>query len=275
MKLGIINGWDEGSFKYVASLGLHAVEFCCNHNYDSMEVAGHTDEILSYSKKYDVAVGSIGRWGQKRIDDDGNVIESALQHDKNLIDAASRFGCPVFNCGCNYTDSKTYLENCEIAINYFKTLIDYAKDKNVKIAVYNCDWANFVYNDKAWSIIMPALPELGIKYDTSHCLGRRGDYLSEMKKWGKRIYHFHLKGSLYIDGLHYDDPPVGLDQTNWGAVMDVLYTVGYNGMLSIEPHSGYWMGVRGQWGVEFTINYIKPYIMPEDYTVDGNTPYMP
>lgn len=69
--------------------------------------------------------------------------------------------------------------------------------------------------------------------------------------------------------------PVGLDQTNWGAVMDVLYTVGYNGMLSIEPHSGYWMGVRGQWGVEFTINYIKPYIMPEDYTVDGNTPYMP
>jgi hypothetical protein len=29
----------------VAELGLHAVEFCCNHNYDSMEVAGHVEEI--------------------------------------------------------------------------------------------------------------------------------------------------------------------------------------------------------------------------------------
>lgn len=275
MKLGIINGWDEASFKYVSSLGLHAVEFCCNWNYDSMEVAGHTDEILSYSKKYDVAVGSIGRWGEKRIDENGNIIESALQHDKNLIDAASKLGCPVFNCGCNYTSSKTYKENCEIAIDYFGKLIKYAEGKNVKICVYNCDWENFVFNDKAWEMIMPALPELGIKYDTSHCLGRRGDYLSEMNRWGDRICHFHLKGSLYIDGKHTDDPPVGLDQTNWGAVMDVLYMKNYNGMLSIEPHSGYWMGVRGQWGVEFTINYIKPYIMPEDYTVDGKTPYMP
>lgn len=97
-----------------------------------MEVAGHTDEILNYSKKYDVAVGSIGRWGQKRIDDDGNVIDTALQHDKNLIDAASRLGCPVFNCGCNYTESKTYLENCEIAINYFKTLIRLRKGQECK-----------------------------------------------------------------------------------------------------------------------------------------------
>lgn len=275
MKLGIINGWDEGCFEYVASLGLHAVEFCCNHNYDSMEVAGHTDEILGYSKKYDVAVGSIGRWGQKRIDENGEIIPSALQHDKNLIDAASRLGCPVFNCGCNYTEGKTFFENCEIAINYFKTLLEYAEGKNVKIAVYNCDWENFVYNDKTWDIIMPVLSELGIKYDTSHCLHRHGDYLSEMKKWGGRIYHFHLKGSLYIDGKHYDDPPVGLDQTNWGAVMDVLYTKNYNGMLSIEPHSSYWGGAKGQWGVEFSIKYITPYIMPEITDDNVKSPYMP
>ena len=51
MKLGIINGWDEASFRYVAELGLHAVEFCCNHNYDSMEVAGHTDEIKALSER--------------------------------------------------------------------------------------------------------------------------------------------------------------------------------------------------------------------------------
>ena len=274
MKLGIINGWDEGSFRYVADLGLHAVEFCCNHNYDSMEVAGHVDEIKALSQKYDVAVGSIGRWGQTRIDQNGEIIPAALQHDKNLIDAASALGCPVFNAGCNAVAGKTFEENCATAINYFGILLDYAKGKNVKIAVYNCEWENFVVSEAAWEKVLGALPELGLKYDTSHCLGRRGDYLHEMLNWGHRIYHFHVKGSLYIDDRHVDDPPAGLDQVNWGAVMNLLYIKGYNGMLSIEPHSGNWMGVRGQWGVEFTIKYITPYIMPENYTFDG-TPYMP
>lgn len=274
MKLGIINGWDEGAFQYVAALGLHAVEFCCNHNYDSMEVAGHIEEIRERIEKYDVAVGSIGRWGQKRIDDNGEVIPSALQHDMNLIDAASALGCPVFNAGCNWTDGKSFDENCEIAISYFRTLLEYAKGKNVKIAVYNCSWENFVVTEKEWEVVLGVLPELGLKYDTSHCLGRGGDYLHEMCAWGERIYHFHVKGSMYVDGKHYDDPPAGLDQVNWGAVMNVLYTKGYNGMLSIEPHSGKWMGTRGQWGVEFTIRFITPYIMPEGYTYNGS-PYMP
>ena len=186
MKLGIINGWDEASFRYVAELGLHAVEFCCNHNYDSMEVAGHTDEIKALSERYDVAVGSIGRWGQRRIDEGGEIIPSALQHDKNLIDAASALGCPVFNVGCNWTEGKTFEENCEIATRYFGTLIDYAKGKNVKISVYNCSWENFVVTEKEWAPILGALPELGLKYDTSHCLGRGGDYLHEMVAWGSR-----------------------------------------------------------------------------------------
>ena len=274
MKLGIINGWDEASFRYVAELGLHAVEFCCNHNYDSMEVAGHTDEIKALGERYDVAVGSMGRWGQRRIDEAGEIIPAALKHDQNLIDAASALGCPVYNVGCNWTEGKTFEENCEIAIRYFGTLLDYAKGKNVRIAVYNCSWENFVVTEKEWEPILGALPELGLKYDTSHCLGRGGDYLREMVAWGSRIYHFHIKGSLYVDGRHYDDPPAGLDQINWGAVMTVLYNSHYNGMLSIEPHSNHWMGTRGQWGVEYTIKFITPLIMPEDYTYNGS-PYMP
>jgi len=274
MKLGIICGWDEKNFEYVAKKGLHMVEFCCNDNYDSAEIADHVDEILEYSKRFDVAVGSIGRWGMKRIDDNGNIIETALQHDKNLIDAASKLGCPVYNVGCNAIPQKTIEESYEIAIKYFGILLEYSKGKNVKIAVYNCSWANCIYDAAGWSVVMNALPELGIKYDTSHCLGRGGDYLKEMCDWGERIYHFHIKGSLYIDGKRYDDPPAGLDEVNWGAVMTMLYTKGYNGMLSIEPHSSKWSGNRGQWGVDFTIKFITPYIMPEDYNWNDN-PYMP
>lgn len=274
MKLGIINGWSEGCIKYVHDKGLEAVEFCVNHNYDSEEFLAEAENIKGYCEKYNVVAGSMGRWGMKRIDDDGNIIPEALQADKNLITAASIIGCPVYNCGVNFTESKSFYENCEIAISYLKGLIDFAKDKNVKIATYNCNWENFVIEPKAWHPIMSALPELGIKYDISHCLSRDGDYLQEMLDWGDRFYHFHLKGVVTINGEHHDDAPAGLDMINWPVVMDILYTLDYDGMLSIEPHSNYWTGKKGQWGIDYTINYFRPMIMPENYEYDDN-PYMP
>ena len=274
MKLGIINGWEENHFKYVKDKGLDAIEFCVNWNYDADEFLSRAEEIKGYSEKYNIPVGSMGRWGMDRIDENGEIIESALHADEALIDAASIIGCPVFNAGVNYIDSLSYYDNCQNAIKYLGTLLDYAKGKNVKIATYNCGWANFVCDDKSWSVVHTALPELGIKYDPSHCLHRGDDYLKELRDWGHRVYHFHIKGVLYIDGVNYDDAPAGLDQINWGGIMDILYTKDYNGMLSIEPHSGYWKGKKGQWGIDFTIKYMRPYIMPEDYDYEEN-PFMP
>ena len=54
MVLGIINGWEEGHFKAVNKLGLKAVEFCINHNYDSAEVLAKADDIKRYSDTYEV-----------------------------------------------------------------------------------------------------------------------------------------------------------------------------------------------------------------------------
>lgn len=274
MKLGIINGWSEGCIQYVHEKGLEAVEFCVNDNYDSAEFLAQAEAIKGYSEKYNVAVGSMGRWGMTRIDENGKVIPEALQHDKNLIEAASIIGCPVYNCGVNYTDSLGFFENCLIAIDYFKNLVAFGKEKGVKIATYNCDWENFVIEPKAWEPILSAVPELGIKYDPTHCMSRGCDYLIEMRDWGHRFYHFHLKGRVEIENDSYDDAPAGLDMIKWPAVMDVLYTKDYDGMLSIEPHSHYWTGKKGQWGIDFTINYFKPFIMPENYEFDDN-PYMP
>ena len=274
MYLGIINGWDREHFRAVSELGLKGIEFCINHNVDSAEVLAKKEEILAASREFGVKVGSIGRWGMMRIDESGEPIEEALQHDKNLIDLASFVGCPVFNTGCNWAEGYDFYENCRFAIRYFGMLIDYARDKNVKIAVYNCDWGNFVHSSRAWSFVLGSLPELGIKYDTSHCINRRGDYLKEIADWGDRIYHFHINGNLQVNGESYDDSPAGLDTTNWPAVMSLLYIKNYNGMLSIEPHSHKKKKKKGQWGIRFTIDYIRPFIMPEDFP-DTDDVYMP
>lgn len=274
MYLGIINGWEEGHFKAVSELGLQGIEFCINGSVDSAPVLAKADEIRANSEKYGVRVGSIGRWGMPRVDADGKVIPEARRHDKNLIDLCEKVGCPVYNVGCNWTEGKSFYENCQIAIGVFSDLIAYAKDKGVKIAVYNCDWDNFVYNDKSWAVVLSALPELGIKYDSSHAINRREDYLKLLADWKERVYHVHVKGNLQVDGHSYDDSPAGLDTTKWRAIMALLYIGNYDGMLSIEPHSHNWRGVKGQWAIKFTIDFMRPFLMPEDFTAEDDV-YFP
>jgi len=127
----------------------------------------------------------------------------------------------------------------------------------VKISTYNCDWNNFVDNDMAWTMIHGYLPELGIKFDPSHSRYAGRDYLKEMRDWGDRFYHVHIKGSVIIDGERFDDPPAGLDQTDWKSFMAVLYAKGYDGGLSIEPHSHNWEGELGEKGIDYTVEFLK------------------
>jgi len=57
-------------------------------------------------------------------------------------------------------------------------------------------------------------------------------------------------------------------------VMAILYTHGYEGALSLEPHSHVWShGPKGDWGVRFTIDMMRRYVMPEGTQGDGA--YMP
>ena len=264
MKLGIINHWNENGFKYAASKNLDFLEFCVNHDCIADEFAAQTDHIIKWSKEYNVKVGSIGRWGETRINADGTVNESGYKSDLTLIEAAAKIGCPVYNCGVNYTESKSYDENIRIAVAYFTDLVKFGKEKGVKIAVYNCDWANFVVNPKAWEKVLPQVEGLGIKYDLSHAAYRNDDYFAELRDYGKYVYHAHIKGVVKIEGNVYDDAPAGLDMIQWGAVMDMLYTNKYTGGLSIEPHSSKWHGRRGEWGIDFTIKYMRQFLMPDE-----------
>ena len=112
----------------------------------------------------------------------------------------------------------------------------------MKVSVYNCRKMNFVNTDEAWRIVLGELPELGIKYDPSHCRYAGGDYLRELVEWGDRVSHV---------------PPAGLDQTDWKSVLNILRCKGYDRYLSIEPHSPVWKDELGEKGLEYTIQYFR------------------
>lgn len=263
MNLGIIEYWNEEGYKHAQSLGLNWVEFTFNHDHEPEELTALVPDIKRWNEQYGMNVGSIGRWGATHIDPDGSVNARELEASKKIIDVCEAVGCPVYVTGANAVEGRTFEQNCNSAVDYFSQVVEYASAKGVKVAVYNCDWANFVREDSTWSAVLTRVPGLGIKFDPSHCINvHNGDPYKEILKWADRIYHFHIKGLINIDRHEIDDPPAGLDMINWREIMGLLYAKGYEGMLSIEPHSHTWRGDLGEWGVRYTVNYIKPMIYP-------------
>ncbi|MDE5053283.1 sugar phosphate isomerase/epimerase [Niallia taxi] len=261
MQLGIISSPLESSFERAKIKALDFIELCVNEGQDVNEFYQTRKELAKWQKQYKVKVGSIGRWKSLRIDLKGQIIEEELQRCYRLIDVASELGCPNFVSGCNYVDELSYYENCTAAISFFSSLIDYAKERGVKVSSYNCRKVNFVNNPEAWRIVHGHLKELGIKFDPSHSRYFGGDYLQETLDWGDRFNHIHLKGSMIINGQRIDDPPAGLDQTDWKTFFSLLRVKGYTGGLSIEPHSPIWTGDLGEKGIDFTIDYMKKLLL--------------
>jgi sugar phosphate isomerase/epimerase len=261
MTLGMIENWSEAGFRKVADHGLKAIEFCYNIGNDPAALMAMAGDVRIWRDATGVKVGAVGRWGTDKLAKDGAVVDAELKGSKTMIDFCAAVGAPVFNTGVNFVEELSYLDNCNAAAGFLGELVDYGKSKGVKIATYNCHWNNFVREPAAWKLVHGKLPELGLKYDSSHTINSGGgDYLGEIAEWGNRIYHVHIKGTINVNGKHVDDPPAGLDMIDWRAEMGLLYAKKYDGMLSIEPHSGIWKGEQGEWGVRFTIRYIQKMI---------------
>lgn len=254
MKLGRIAWFEEEDFINAKKRGMEFIELDVNDR--ALLFLDNVEIIRQRSREYGMPIGAVGRWGSDRIGAEG-IRQEELELEYRLIDAAAELECGVYITGCNYVNELSYYENTGLAISYFEKLIAHGAEKNVKIAVYNCRWNNFVCTPMAYTLIHGYLKDLYIKYDPSHCIYDGGDYLQETRDWGDRFLHVHLKGSLVIRGERYDDPPAGLDQTDWGAFLAVLYAKGYDGGLSIEPHSANWRGDLGEKGIDYTIKYFR------------------
>ena len=99
-----------------------------------------------------------------------------------------------------------------------------------------------------------------VKFDPSHTYYRGEDQYAVLRDYVSRLKHFHAKGTNMIGGRRYDDPPAGLDDQNWRKIFGILYAGKYNGGITLEPHSGRWSDELGEWGKEFSINYLKQFI---------------
>lgn len=260
MKLGIIRSNEAKSFDFAREKGLDFIEICTNFDNESEAFIASADEILANIDRTGIPVLSVGRWNSTP-NDCGKANPDVMNMLKRQIDVTAKIGCPVFNMGVNYCEELSLFKNYALAIEVLREMVEYAGERGVTLAVYNCSWNNFIYDDKTWEVVLGDIPELMLKYDCSHSYYRGEDYLANIEKWCSRFAHMHVKGTCAIGGRYVDDPPAGVDFLEWSKIFALLYARGYDKTLSLEPHSGIWQGKLGENGIDFSINYIKPFIM--------------
>ncbi len=260
MKLGMINGYSDAAFDYVKKKELAFIEICRNYDNEAEDFIAHVDDVKRNIDRTGIPIASVGRWNADP-NVGGKMDENVFALMSRLLDAAHAVGSPVFVCGCNYDKNISLYKNYSFAIEWFSRLLEKTEAYGMKLAVYNCSWENFIFAPPQWEIVLGELPQLMIKYDCSHAYYRNSDYLQELRMWIKRVAHMHVKGAVSINGVRVDDPPAGIDNIDWRRVFAILYAAKYDGGLSIEPHSSVWSGALSEPGVDFTIKYIRPFLV--------------
>lgn len=260
MKLGMISGYLAKDFDFARACELDFVELCCNNAEEAESVIQNVEAIRADRARTGIEVASIGRWNHD-VQKDGRIDTEKAQHYLRLMDTAVELGARSFVCGCNYDESISLYKNYTNALEFFAMLTEHAKGKGIRVAIQNCNWNNFIVSPKQWEVILGENPDLYLKFDPSHAYNRHDDYLRELSDWGERVAHFHIKGTTHAGDRSVDDPPAGMDDIAWRSVFAVLYARGYNGDLSIEPHSATWKGRLGEAGVLFTRDFIRGFLL--------------
>jgi sugar phosphate isomerase/epimerase len=98
--------------------------------------------------------------------------------------------------------------------------------------------------------MLDAVPGIGLKYDPSFSAQAGRSYVDEIIRYGEVIKHIHVKSEIvhgrttdFANGIiPHRYVPAGMgNNINWGSVIALLYEIGYQGDIAIEPHSQYWV----------------------------------
>ncbi len=140
----------------------------------------------------------------------------------------------------------------EVVPGVYRPLLNYAKDKGIKIALENW-WGTNATHLGHWDLLFELLPDehFGLNFDPSHLVLQGIDYLEAVDTYKDRIFHTHAKdteikehvvrrlGNLFsFDEGWWRYVIPGFGVIDWGVYIERLYTIGYTGTLSIEHEDG-------------------------------------
>ncbi len=275
MKLGIVSAiFDELEFEEmiesVHDLGYSCVEVACWPKGESeRRYAGvcHIDvdnldddnikEIKDICLKNEVEISSLAFYPNNL---DGNLEKRKynLNHLKKVIKASALLDINLVTTFIGRNQFKTIEDNIEEFKKEWPSIIDFASENKVKIAIENCP---MLFDDSQWPggqnmftsvVIWRKLfeiidsPYFGINFDPSHFIWQQMDYISPIYEFKDKMFHIHFKDikiskdklkevGVLAYPLDYMLPKIpGLGDVNWSKFVSALTDIGYNGYACVE-----------------------------------------
>ncbi len=268
MRIGV-SSCGMGELDWVRNLGFRAIEWM--RFADSPAAPPHVDwksfaDILSAEcKARDIRISAIGAYYKNPLDPKQTEIAAAIF--RRAIEVASYMGIrnvagfagAVIELEINDRGGNTIYKPLE---NYLPRLLEFwepmarfAAEKGVRIAFENCPQGAWHLPVMNYNVLgQPANWErlfnqckcenVGIEWDASHLICQFIDPVSNIHKFGSRIFHVHAKDA-YIDRSLLETygichPGVaehrfpGLGQSNWPEIVHALLRAGYDSDLTIE-----------------------------------------
>ena len=213
--------------------------------------------IRSLMRKHDLGISSLGYYPNPLHPDLAHRA-MVIEHLKKVIVAAEVLGVPIVGAFVGRDKDKTLEANFDQFAKVWPTIVGFAADHGIKIAIENCpmlfsndEWPggnNLAITPAAWRRMFEIIPaaNFGLNLDPSHLLWQMIDYERAVYDFRDRIFHVHAKDmeinqeGLYQHGvmsagMGWQIPRLpGLGQVNWARFIAALYAIGYDYVLSIE-----------------------------------------
>ena len=213
--------------------------------------------IKDYCIKKGVCISSLAYY-PNMLDSNLQKREKAIAHLKQVIAAAMKLEINLVTSFIGRVESKTVIENLDIAEKVWNPLMRFAEDHNVRIAIENCpmlfgaeQWPggqNIFTSPENWRQVFQRITSrnLGINYDPSHFVWQMMDYVLPIYEFKDKIFHAHAKDiKVYKEKLNnvgimafpleFMAPKLpGLGDISWGKYISALTDVDYDGPLCLE-----------------------------------------
>jgi sugar phosphate isomerase/epimerase len=215
------------------------------------------DDVHQVMSRHGLAISSLAYYPNNLHPDDAHR-EEVNGHLRKVIDAAERLGVRLVGTFAGNDKDRPLPENLERFRQIWPPLVDYAAERDVRIAIENCpmifsydEWpggTNLAYAPAIWDEMFAAIPNdnFGLNLDPSHLVWLMIDYERAVYDYGDRIFHAHAKDlevrrdglyrhGTFSSGIGWQVPRLpGLGEVRWDRFLAALYAVGYDHVVSIE-----------------------------------------
>ncbi|MCQ2456760.1 MAG: sugar phosphate isomerase/epimerase [Clostridia bacterium] len=275
MKLGFVSAiLDTYTFEEMmdtaSKMGFQCVEVACWPNgkaerryagVSHIDVDNTSPEYVSYVKNYaaekGVEISSLAFYPNP-MDSNLEKRQANIDHLYKVINMSALLGVNMVTTFIGRMQEKTVEENLEEVKKVWPPIVEYARDKGVKIAIENCpmlfgndQWPggqNIMTTPAIWREVFKILPydNFGINYDPSHFVWQMIDYVKPIYEFKDKIFHVHYKDiKVYPDRLNdygimatplkFMSPKLpGLGDVDWGKYVSALTDIGFEGYTCIE-----------------------------------------